>query len=655
MLTIETYIAQYEREKLARLEAERVAEIKNQQIQQANEELKQLNYNLTALFEERTAALQDTLTHLTVIMDNIVDGLLVTDENDLITLANPALLSMFNLKNQSVIGKSVDIISADLVKVLQHNKLDIKKILREELPLHKGRTGKAIVHALNEDANNWDSKQIGTIILIRDITSEKAIDQMKTDFIATVSHELRTPLTSVLGFTKIIDKKLNEIIFPLLSNSTDKKIQRALKQISSNIEIIISEGERLTSLINDVLDLSKMEAGKVDWNMETLSIAEIIYRACAATSSLFAQRDCVKLIQDIPDNLPQIKGDRDRLIQVVINLISNAFKFTDSGSVTCQVRYQEHKIVVKVIDTGMGIAPEHIGLVFEKFKQVGEILTDKPKGTGLGLSICKYIVEHHEGKIWAESELGSGSSFIFTLPAIISETPKPIEIKSIESLIKQITQNKHHDDQLEEPPQKTVLVVDDEPHIRELLRQELEEQNYTIIEAQNGIEAIALAKQYQPDLITMDVMMPEISGFDTVAMLKSEPLTHNIPIIMLSIIEDRKRGNKLGVDKYLTKPINTDLLLSEVGSLISEGSSKKKVLIVDENNSAITDLVNVLTSRGYTVDNVSTGKECIEKALIQKPDMIVIDALLSQESDVVNILRFEKGMDHVLFILLEKE
>ncbi len=247
------------------------------------------------------------------------------------------------------------------------------------------------------------------------------VDQLKTSFLSTVSHELRTPLTSVIGFTRIIQKRFNTVIYPELQHNTDTKVIKAVNQVMENTSIILEEGERLTALINDVLDLAKMEAGRMDWIMQPVSINDIIERAMSATSSLFTQKpvDCVK---DIPDHLPLVMGDRDRLIQVMINLISNAVKFTDKGSVTCKAQQLAHTLVVTVVDTGCGIHQEDQALVFEKFKQVGDTLTEKPKGTGLGLPICKEIIEQHAGRLWVESEPSMGSAFSFSLNIISGQT-----------------------------------------------------------------------------------------------------------------------------------------------------------------------------------------------------------------------------------------
>lgn len=244
----------------------------------------------------------------------------------------------------------------------------------------------------------------------------KELDKLKTDFLSTVSHELRTPLTSVLGFAKIIKKRFSETIAPRVRGG-DRKVDRAVRQMMENLDIVVAEGERLTGLINNVLDIARIEAGEVNWDQEPLSMDEVISRAFAATASLFEQKG-LQARMEVEKGLPQVIGDRDRLVQVVINLLSNGVKFTDQGSITCRAWQEEDHLFVSVIDTGIGIQEEYLEEVFNKFKQVGDIMTGKPQGTGLGLPICKEIVEHHGGSIKAESRPGEGSAFTFTLPLL---------------------------------------------------------------------------------------------------------------------------------------------------------------------------------------------------------------------------------------------
>ena len=244
------------------------------------------------------------------------------------------------------------------------------------------------------------------------------MDKIKTDFLSTVSHELRTPLALVLGFARVVDKRLEDYVFPKVEEG-DNKAQEVIQQVNKHLSIIIQEGKRLTTLIDNLLDISKMEEGKVDWQMGLVSTSDIINRALSTTSNLFEQSRIESRI-DIADGLPKFEGDYDRLVQVIINLITNAVKFTNEGTVICKAKMVLDKIEISVIDTGIGIPKADQGYVFDKFRQVGNLDTDKPKGTGLGLSICKQIVEKHGGRIWVESGPQKGSTFTFTIPCVSS-------------------------------------------------------------------------------------------------------------------------------------------------------------------------------------------------------------------------------------------
>jgi signal transduction histidine kinase len=241
-----------------------------------------------------------------------------------------------------------------------------------------------------------------------------------SEFVANASHELRTPLTHIYGFAKRTQKDLTERLFPKVQ-AAERKTQRAMDEVAESMDIIVDEGERMTELIKDMLDLAKIEAGKLEWDMQPLSVAELIERATVTASYLVDQKD-LKLIKDYEAQLPDIVGDWDSLIRVLLNLISNAVKFTEQGSITCQARQRDGEIIVSVIDTGIGIATADHARVFEKFAQAGDPHTGRSKGTGLGLPISKQIVEHHGGQIWLESELGKGSIFSFTLPL-----PPPVQ------------------------------------------------------------------------------------------------------------------------------------------------------------------------------------------------------------------------------------
>jgi signal transduction histidine kinase len=281
--------------------------------------------------------------------------------------------------------------------------------------------------------------------------SAESASATKSQFLANVSHELRTPLTSILGFTKLVRKRLDDVVLPalpvepasapratyvvgargtveraVLETPSEPKLERAVRQIRENLEIIVAEGDRLTALINEVLDLEKIEAGKMEFHSEPVDLGEVVEQATAATAALF-ETTGLELRRDIAPGLPPVSGDRHRLVQVVINLLSNAVKFTPAGSISIHVTGAADDVTVSVADTGIGIPPADRDRVFDQFAQSGDTLSDTPRGTGLGLAICREIVERHGGRIWLESELGAGSTFSFSVPVAVREPqPEPI-------------------------------------------------------------------------------------------------------------------------------------------------------------------------------------------------------------------------------------
>ncbi len=366
--------------------------------------------------KDAVVELQDTLAYLTTIIDNLADGLIVVDKDGIINHINPAASDMFGLPEYEMIGKSIEILGkkfADLV----NKSLKTEEILFTEVILTRDRFGKAVAKSIKKEYFSEESEAkgiLGAVILIRDITQEKMVDKLKTEFITIVSHELRTPLTSILGFVEMIERKFKDIILTNI-DLENPKIKKVTDKINKNFHIIRSEGDRITALINDILDISKLESGTVKWNFEEVSMEDIIFSAYNALSGLFEKKRLL-FKYNIQTNLPKVYADRERLIQVMINLFSNSLKFTEKGYISCNVALKEKEILVSVEDTGVGIPESEIDKIFEKFKQVGDIMRDKPKGTGLGLPISKQIIEAHGGRIWVKSEVGKGSIFYFTVP-----------------------------------------------------------------------------------------------------------------------------------------------------------------------------------------------------------------------------------------------
>lgn len=266
------------------------------------------------------------------------------------------------------------------------------------------------------DEQTQELKERNDQLRVAKLEAEQA-NEAKSTFLSFVSHELRTPLTSILGFASINEKRLSEKLFPLIPEG-NPKIDRVKEQVSKNNTVIVQEGQRLADLINDLLDLAKIEAGKMDWQFRTFSPLDLIDRAKKTTFSLFDQNPELSFTTRIPASLSPIHADFDRLLQVILNLISNAVKFTPQGEVTLKVQENasDKTIQFSIQDTGPGISSQNQAAIFERFHQLEAANQDKPKGTGLGLPICKEIVEHHGGRIWVESKVGKGSTFHFTIP-----------------------------------------------------------------------------------------------------------------------------------------------------------------------------------------------------------------------------------------------
>jgi signal transduction histidine kinase len=245
-------------------------------------------------------------------------------------------------------------------------------------------------------------------------TAAELANDAKSRFLANVSHELRTPLTSVVGFARLNRKRLDEVVFPVVPRE-DPRVDRAVRQVGDNLGIIVEEGERLTGLINDLLDLAKIEAGGVEWRMAPLRLEDVVRRALAATSALF-EVGGVTLHEDVEGGLPEVTGDAERLVQVVINLLSNAVKFSPGGRVTVGVARDGSALRVSVTDTGRGIAEADLERIFEPFRQASDTVPDGPLGTGLGLPIARQIVRAHGGDLLVDSRPGGGSTFVFTIP-----------------------------------------------------------------------------------------------------------------------------------------------------------------------------------------------------------------------------------------------
>ncbi len=450
----------------------------------------------------------------------------------------------------------------------------------------------------------------------------KELDQMKSEFLNTVSHELRTPLTSIKAFAEI-----------LLDNAGED-----VETQTEFLQIINKESDRLTRLINNLLDLSRIEAGRMKWDLEPVDMHEVV---TTATMSLRGSAEKKGLIFEAmaEENLP-VTGDRDKLVQVVTNLLGNAIKFTpEGGRVRVEARRVSGQVEVAVQDSGCGIAGEHHTSIFAKFSQVDTSETRDIKGSGLGLPIARSIVDHHQGRIWVESELGEGARFAFRLP--LADTVAPHFA---------LPRNRLAD----WSAGKRVLVVDDEPNIRRFLRHVLESEGFQVAEARNGAEAVKLAFADKPELILLDLVLPDVNGFEVLSQLKEEESTRRIPVIILSIISDEERCYRLGASDYLPKPIDREKLVNRVGRILYRADGHQDILAIDDDDSVLKAVRTILKSAGYAVRIARTGQAALEMVEERPPDLILLDLMMPGMNGHEVLLRLKQNVDsaHIPVVLL---
>jgi PAS domain S-box-containing protein len=451
---------------------------------------------------------------------------------------------------------------------------------------------------------------VGKLGLMRDQAMEAST--AKSRFLANMSHELRTPLNAIIGITELLreeaaDAKLNDFTEPL------DRVQRA--------------GKHLLQLINDVLDLSKIEAGKIEMHAETVPVAGLV-RDLAATATPLADKNGNRLVLEVAGDVGAIEADALRLKQVLLNLLSNAAKFTEKGTVTLRAaaaaRDGRPGVAFAVSDTGIGMTPEQVAKVFEEFTQADSSTTRKYGGTGLGLAISKRLVGMMGGTIAVESAAGKGSTFEVWLPAAPApagaEAPAPaapaLSAATSDAAAPAAARNG-----------RTVLVIDDDADARDLMRRFLAREGFDTLTAADGDEGIRLARQFRPDLITLDVVMPRLDGWGVLAALKKDAELAAIPVVMLSILDDHEKGFALGAADYLTKPFDRARLAGVLRRVRGEGG-RRRVLVVEDDRDTRALLADMLRKEGCDVSEAEDGLSALDRVAAARPDLVLLDLMM---------------------------
>jgi signal transduction histidine kinase/DNA-binding response OmpR family regulator len=433
----------------------------------------------------------------------------------------------------------------------------------------------------------------------------EAANRTKSTFLASMSHELRTPMNAIIGYSEM-----------LMEEAEDNGDQSTLDDLKK----IHSSGRHLLALINDILDLSKIEAGKMDIFIECFDIGRMISDVVATIEPL-VQKNHNTLKVACPENLGSIQSDLTKVRQGLFNLLSNACKFTREGTITLRVVRQKEDdgewVLFQVCDTGIGITPEQVGRLFEAFTQADNSTTRLYGGTGLGLNITRKFCQLLGGDVSVESEPGKGSTFTIRLPLVAAGKPE--------------REDKASDSEQALPPrqrgQKVVLVIDDDRTSRDLIIRHLTREGFATVVAEGGKEGIRLAREQKPDIITLDIMMPEMDGWAVLAALKAEPQLRDIPVIMHTILDQKEMAFALGVSDYLMKPVSREQLAS-ILDRYRGGGGRKKILIVDDDEPTRQLMVYLLESKGYMTLEAENGFAALERVKEEIPHLIFLDLMM---------------------------
>ena len=436
----------------------------------------------------------------------------------------------------------------------------------------------------------------------------------KSIFLANMSHELRTPLNAIIGFSE------------LLADAREGQFDDATRKRFLNQ--IVTSGKHLLGLINDILDLSKVEAGQMELRLAAVNVQEIVDQVVRLVEPLTAKKS-IKLNARVA-GAGDILADGGKVKQMLLNLVSNAIKFTpDGGTVSVAAHRVKDMMEISVTDTGIGIAESDQRLIFREFHQIDQGPGRKHEGTGLGLALTKRFALLHGGDVRVTSRLDKGSTFTLVLPtrtAPMTELP-PVAAGSKNG-------NGHG-------PGPLVLVVEDDPAAAELLTRQLVAAGYRTEVARTGKDALAKARELQPAAITLDIILPEVDGWEVITRLKSDDRTSNIPVIVVSVVDNPELGMALGAIEYLVKPVDASALIARLRQASVKGNEPLKVLVVDDEAANRTWLKKALEPEGFEVVPATGGREAIELARTTNPDFVVLDLMMPEVTgyDVVEALR----------------
>jgi signal transduction histidine kinase/CheY-like chemotaxis protein len=585
-------------------------------------------------------------------IESISEGFALWDRNDRLVMCNSRAPKVLRLGKLLAIGTSFEDLIRELALAREHydpSVGDRNAWFERRLELHRkvpSEHEQRLMDGTWIRVSEYPTREGGTVTIWTDITASKQREaelaglvqkvelardqamqatQAKSQFLASMSHELRTPLNAIIGFTRLVMRRTKDIL--------------PTKQYE-NLEKILTSSEHLLTLINSVLDLSKIEAGRMDVRTSHFQL-ETLLDTCIVTVEPMIRADRVQLIKDIQGPLPNLETDQEKLKQLLINLLSNAAKFTEAGAITVRAQSTGELIKLVVTDTGIGIRRDDLELIFEEFRQAGDA-NRVQGGTGLGLAISRRLARMLGGDITADSEEGKGSTFTVVLPARLESGVREPEPSPQTPVVSQFVPRSVG---------RIVLAIDDDPNVVYLLKENLADAGYSVVGASSGEEGLRLARSLQPRAITLDIVMPEMDGWQVLHALKSDPLTREIPVILISIVDQKDLGFKLGAADYVIKPFDRDAL---IGAMSRIAPDCRRILVVDDDSNVPELVRQLLEGESCSIEWAPDGVVGLERIAHVRPSLILLDLLMPRMDGLtfLNVLQADAGLRDIPVIVL---
>jgi len=452
----------------------------------------------------------------------------------------------------------------------------------------------------------------------------------KSEFLASMSHELRTPLNAVIGFSDVL---------------LDRMFGELTERQEEYVRDIGDSGRHLLELINEILDLSKIEAGRMEVDLAPVSLPDLLEHGVAMVRER-AARQGISLALDVAPEVGAVHADELKLKQVVLNLLTNAIKFTPSGgSVEMTAAVDGDMAVVTVRDTGSGIPEAEHEAIFEAFQRGGRGARETTEGTGLGLTLSRRIVDLHGGRLWMDSRVGEGSTFAFSVPTL-----------AVDAAGTEAAEAGTADGEAAGAGEAAggILVVEDDPRSADLLRIILEGAGHTVVVARDGVEGLELARRLSPAAIVLDVLLPRLDGWELLARLKRDPATSGLPVVIVSMLDERGAGFALGAAEYLVKPVDRDALLGALAQWTDLPGDGRTVVAIDDDPRDLELVEAALTPHGWSVLRATSGEEGVELVRRERPSVVLLDLLMPGVDgfEVVERLRADPDLTDVPIVVL---